>query len=81
MGAAGPLRSGRASRRTFSGFAPLAGPRTPPPPTLPQSAEAARPRLEQLMGQLRLRGLRPSSLEWAGDNLRYNLLPQARVLF
>ena len=28
------------------------------------------------MAQLRMRGLRPSSLEWAGNNLRYNLLPQ-----
>lgn len=41
-----------------------------------QSAEAARPRLERLMAQLELRGLRPSPLNFQGDNFRYDLLPQ-----
>lgn len=43
-----------------------------------RSADAAAPRLQQLMAQLERRGLRPSSLEWEGDNFKYDLLPQVR---
>lgn len=47
--------------------------------SLLQSAEAARPRLERLMAQLELRGLRPSPLDFSGDNFRFELLPQVRA--
>ncbi|KAI7846441.1 hypothetical protein COHA_000052 [Chlorella ohadii] len=46
------------------------------PAAATQSTEAARPRLERLMAQLELRGLRPSPLDFPGDNFRYALLPQ-----